>query len=204
MRMRCGLLPLSVGVAIAGAFLLTALGQIGTAAAQEPAACPPNAVVRVIPPTEDEPSLVSVEVEPDVEIKPASDADPESFHLHYFVDVDPSGLAPGEVIPAGNPSIVHSADTELDLELATGPHQVWVVLGQLGHQACGTSDGNLVVGSTQFTVPAGEGASEIDASDEDDDSSLVPVILIIVVVLAAAVAAAYYMGAFGGRRGRRV
>jgi hypothetical protein len=194
---------LALAVVIGSLFVAFGGGSSG-ASAQEPAACPPNAVVRVIPPTDDEPSTVSVEVEPDVDIKPAADADPESFHLHYFVDVDPGDLAPGEVIPAGNPNIIHSAATELDLELPSGEHQVWVVLGQLGHQACGTSGGSLAVGSTQFTVPAGSGANELAAADEDDDGSVLAYIIIGVAVLAAALGAAFYMANPGRRRGRGI
>ena len=197
-----GLLTLWLALALPIGTLLVALAAGSGASAQEAAACPPNAVVRVIPPTDDEPGTVSVEVEPDVDIKPAADADPESFHLHYFVDTDPGDLAPGEVIPAGNPNIIHSAATELDLELPSGEHQVWVVLGQLGHQACGTSEGGLAVGSTQFTVPAGSGANEIAAADEDDDGPPLALILIVTLMLGAAVAAAFYMAGAGRRRGR--
>ncbi|MSQ30173.1 MAG: DUF4399 domain-containing protein [Dehalococcoidia bacterium] len=99
-------------------------------------------------------STVVVTVTPSVLIKPAADADPNSFHLHYYVDKPIGTLKPGDEMPAGDTQIVHSGATTLNLNLTPGPHAVVVVLGQLAHQACGDAAGNVVMGTATFTVAA--------------------------------------------------
>jgi hypothetical protein len=125
------------------------------ALAQQPtlAACPANATVAVTQQSAGS-STVVVSVVPAVPIKAAADADPQSFHVHYYVDTPTDTLEAGDVIPSGNPQIVHSGATTLDLKLAAGSHTVTVVLGQLGHQACGDNTGKLTAGTATFTVAA--------------------------------------------------
>lgn len=94
-------------------------------------------------------------------IKAASVADAQSFHLHYYVDVDPATtLKPGTPIPTGDAKIIHSGTPSQDVgTLTPGSHTVWVVLGQLAHQACGGADGNVAVGKVTFTVAAAQAAA---------------------------------------------
>ena len=95
---------------------------------------------------------VTVSLSPGVNLKPAKDADPDSFHLHYFVDTDPATvLQTGQQVPSGNPQIVHSAATTQEFkDLAAGLHRVWVVLGDVGHIPCSP----LVVDDVVLTVTA--------------------------------------------------
>jgi hypothetical protein len=112
----------------------------GTAYAQTPAACPAGATISLTAPSASAPTTVTAAVTPaDLNIKPASEADATSFHVHYFVDTDAS--AAGEAIPTGNPSIIHSGSLEQDLgALTPGSHTVTVVVGQVNHTACETRD----------------------------------------------------------------
>jgi hypothetical protein len=70
-----------------------------------------------------------------VTIKAASEGDPNSSHLHYFVDKDPANIVkPGQPIPTGDPNIIHSGSLTQQLpSLGPGQHHVWVVLGHLDH-----------------------------------------------------------------------
>ena len=99
-------------------------------------------------------STVVTTINPAVLVKAAADVDPQSFHVHYYVDTPVGSLKPGDVIPAGNPQIVHSGALTLDLKLTPGSHTVIVVLGQLSHAACGDSSGKLISATTTFTVAA--------------------------------------------------
>ena len=101
-------------------------------------------------------SSVTVTVSPPVNLKPAKDGDADSFHLHYFVDTDPASvLQPGQAVPSGNPKIVHSAATIQDFkDLTPGSHQIWVVLGDVGHIPCSP----LVVTDVTVTVAAAPSA----------------------------------------------
>ena len=93
-------------------------------------------------------------VDPAVLIKAAAQAVPASFHVHYYVDTDASALKPGEVIPSGNPAIIHSGDTNLNLNLTHGAHRVTVVLVQLSHAACGDATGKVVTATAAMIVAA--------------------------------------------------
>ena len=203
----------SLALGLSMALVLVVLAPVhepgGRAEAQTQAACPANAVVRVSAPSSDAPSTVTAEVDPNVSIKQASDGDAQSFHLHYYVNTDPARtLKVGDVIPSGDPQIIHSGSKKVDLKLPSGPHTVWVVLGQLGHQACGSSDGRLTMGAVQFTVPAGQGANEQAVAEDDDGDNAWIIAVALVLLAAAAIAAlAYSRGAFGtprrlGRGGR--
>ena len=108
-------------------------------------------------------SSVTVTVSPPVNLKPAKDGDADSFHLHYFVDTDPASvLQPGQAVPSGNPKIVHSAATIQDFkDLTPGSHQIWVVLGDVGHIPCSplvTADTTISV--TAATAPPATGTGD--------------------------------------------
>lgn len=119
------------------------------------APCPAALAITVAPPTAAAPTTVTATVTPALNIKAVSVGDFQSFHIHYYVDIDPqSTLVPGGVIPSGNPQIIHSGTLTQDLgALSAGTHTMWVVVGQLGYQDCGVG-GNVVVGSTTFTFAA--------------------------------------------------
>lgn len=131
-----------------------------TQAQTAPAACPANLVLTLAAPTAAAPTTVTATVTPTVTLKAATAADPASFHVHYFIDVDPTTVVkPGEAIPTGNPQIVHSASLTQDLgTLSAGSHKVSVVLGQVSHQACAGADGKLAVGAVTFQVGAAAAA----------------------------------------------
>ncbi len=101
--------------ALAAVLLLAGLASTSTrVSAQSPtptapplAACP-TAVTMTAAPAAAGSSVVAVTLTPSILIKAAAAADPQSFHVHYYVDTDASALKPGDVIPAGNPAIVHS------------------------------------------------------------------------------------------------
>lgn len=131
-------------VAASIALLLPLAAVGGTASAQTLAACP-DVTVTVAAPAADAPTTVSVSIEPEIPIKPAADADPASFHLHYFVDTE--AVAAGTLVPAGDPQVIHSASTSVDLgALTPGEHTVTVVVGQMDHTACDAR------GTVSFTV----------------------------------------------------
>jgi Domain of unknown function (DUF4399) len=55
-------------------------------------------------------------------------------HFHLFVDRPP--VAPGALIPTGDPAIIHTKETSVQLkDLAGGDHVVWVVVGDGAHRA---------------------------------------------------------------------
>ena len=152
---------------IAGAATLAALllgiassdGRNPTASAQTaPAACPAGLAIVVAAPTAAAPTTINATITPTLNLKAAALADPLSFHVHYYVDTDPTKLLKvGSVIPSGDPKIIHAGTASQDVgPLTPGSHTVWVVVGQVSHQACGGTDGNIVAGSTTFTVAAAQ------------------------------------------------
>jgi hypothetical protein len=87
---------------------------------------------------------VEVTVEGVQLVKADGDATGKSGHLHAFVDVAP--VAPGEVIPSGNPQIIHSATSPISITgLTPGEHTIWVVLGDGAHTAFKNSARDKVV-----------------------------------------------------------
>jgi hypothetical protein len=55
-------------------------------------------------------------------------------HFHLFVDRPP--VAPGALVPTGDPAIIHTKETSVQLkDLASGEHVVWVVVGDGAHRA---------------------------------------------------------------------
>jgi hypothetical protein len=62
------------------------------------------------------------------------DTSGKTGHFHLFVDRPP--VAPGALIPTGDPAIIHTTETSVQLkDLAAGDHVVWVVLGDGVHRA---------------------------------------------------------------------
>ena len=100
------------------------------------------------------PVTISVNVT-GVTIKAASAGDPNSSHLHYFIDKDPAGIVQqGQPIPVGDPNIIHSGSLAQQLPtLSPGQHHVWVVLGHLDH----TPYSPNVQADVSFTVSAAAG-----------------------------------------------
>lgn len=85
-----------------------------------------------------------------VTVKPATAGDPDAFHYHIFIDVDPATVVqPGQPIPTGRADIIHTADlTVPPTDLAPGAHTVWVVLTRTDHVPLSPS----VQDRVQFTV----------------------------------------------------
>lgn len=118
------------------------------APATEPAQCPDMSLSASVTG-----STLTVKVDPaNVNIKPAAQGDLTSFHLHYFMDLDPATIVvPGQPIPVGNPKIIHSASlTQSVASLAPGQHTVWVVAARLNHVPCAGG----VMTSVSFTTSA--------------------------------------------------
>jgi Domain of unknown function (DUF4399)/Family of unknown function (DUF6130) len=62
------------------------------------------------------------------------DTSGKTGHFHLFVDRLP--VAPGALIPTGDPDIIHTTETSVQLkDLAAGDHVVWVVIGDGVHRA---------------------------------------------------------------------
>ena len=59
----------------------------------------------------------------------------EDYHLHYFLDEDATPyIGTAQVIPAGNPKIIHSAAREVTFEnVAAGSHTITVVMTGNNH-----------------------------------------------------------------------
>ncbi len=100
------------------------------------APCPTGGTLTVGAPSASAPTTVSVTIAPPLgNLKAASAGDPQSLHVHYFIDAP--APAAGTAIPTGNPAIIHSGTLTQDLgALSAGSHTVVVVVGQLNHTAC--------------------------------------------------------------------
>ena len=70
-----------------------------------------------------------------ITVKPADgDRSGASGHYHVFIDKDP--VKPGEAVPTGDPKIIHTASTTIDVpNLEAGDHEIWVVVGDGTHVA---------------------------------------------------------------------
>lgn len=67
-------------------------------------------------------------------VKADGDASGATGHLHIFIDKEP--VKAGEAVPQGDPAIIHTTATSLDLPpLAAGDHEIWVVVGNGNHIA---------------------------------------------------------------------
>lgn len=120
---------------------VAALGVVflaGAALLQQGAAAQPGAAIKVAAPaansTVSGPVMLQVDIS-GVPVKPAGEGDPQAFHYHALVDVDPATvIQPGQPIPTGQANIIHTADLRLALpDLAPGPHTVTVILTRTDH-----------------------------------------------------------------------
>lgn len=83
--------------------------------------------------TSGQPVTISVKVEGLSLVKANGDTSGRSGHLHLFVDKQPT--PPGQPIPSGDPTIIHTAETTVTLpNLAPGEHTIWVVAGDGTHK----------------------------------------------------------------------
>ncbi len=79
-----------------------------------------------------EPLNVSMTVEGFSLVKADGDTSGRTGHLHLFVDRPPT--PPGQPIPAGDPKIIHTAETTAAInDLTPGEHTIWVVAGDGTH-----------------------------------------------------------------------
>lgn len=176
---------------------LAFLGLVHTAQAQtpspQPAAtqlpCPAGVTVNVTPPDALAPTTVNVTLTPAQPVKAASFADPNSLHVHYFIDT--LATPSGSVIPAGDPKIIHSGTLTQDLgPLTAGTHTVTVVLGQLSHTACDAR------GSTTFIVgqlaAAPVAPKSGNAGLASSSTSALVVVLLVAVATAIVIAARFW------------
>jgi hypothetical protein len=103
-------------------------------------------VVATAPPTlaSGAPQSIDVKDEGGTLVNADGDTSGKSGHLHAFVDVAP--VAPGDVIPSGNPQIIHSATSPIVVTgLTPGEHTIWIVLGDGAHTAFKNSARDKVV-----------------------------------------------------------
>jgi hypothetical protein len=117
-----------------GAVLLGAAALLGqTAQAQQP-----MGTIRVNQPanasTVNAPVTLQVAIS-GVTVKPAAEGDPNAFHYHALVDVDPvTVVQAGQPIPTGQANIIHTHEPSLMLpDLAPGQHTVTVILTRTDH-----------------------------------------------------------------------
>jgi len=94
-----------------------------------------------------------------VTVKPAAEGDPNAFHYHALVDVDPTTvLQPGQPIPTGQANIVHTADRTIAIPgLTPGQHTVVVVLTRTDHVPLSPNVQDRVT-FTVAAAAAGQGA----------------------------------------------
>lgn len=88
--------------------------------------------------TAGQPVTVTLKVEGVTLKAAASDVPPtkQTGHIHAFIDMDPTSVAPGTAIPKEAGKIEHFADTTFTIpSLAAGEHTIWFVLGDGGHIA---------------------------------------------------------------------
>ena len=127
---------------------------------------------------------VTTKVTPaNVNIKSPAAGDLNSFHLHYFVDLDPATvLTPGQPVPMGNPKIIHSASlTQSVADLPAGPHQVWVVAGRMNHVPCAGG----VQATVKFNAAPKPPATGDSLTSGDNSSSLLLAASVAAVLLGA-------------------
>jgi len=65
----------------------------------------------------------------------ASATELNQYHVHYFLDVDPTPyIGTTTPIPTGNPHVIHTAETQVMFDnVAPGTHQLAVVLTGSNH-----------------------------------------------------------------------
>lgn len=118
-----------------GALLVATLGAalvVGTVGAQQ------AGTIRIVAPANNAtitgPVRVTVDIQ-GVTVKPAAEGDPNAYHYHIFVDVDPETvMQPGQPIVTGQANIIHTADLTVPIpDLGPGRHTITVVLTKTDH-----------------------------------------------------------------------
>lgn len=95
-----------------------------------------------------EPVNVSMTVEGLSLVKADGDTAGRTGHLHLFVDKAPTPA--GQPIPAGDPKIIHTAETTAAIsDLTPGEHTIWVVAGDGVHMPL---SGGAVMDKVTVTV----------------------------------------------------
>ena len=199
---RSPLFWIAIAAAVAALTLVLIFGLRPAKASAAPAsiACPSGEVITVTAPSASAPTTVSVTVAPPVNLKPAKDAVADSFHLHYFVDIDPATVvSAGQPVPTGNPKIIHSATTTQDVgALSAGKHTVWVVLGDVSHLTCSP----MVVGSVSFDVAAAATLPASGTGAADDSGTNWPLAALMLVLAGSALVGVARTGHAGRSAGR--
>jgi hypothetical protein len=141
-------------VAILGAVLLSGSLLHGAGARAQQAG-----TIRITAPTAGATVSGDVQLTVDIQgvtVKPAAEGDPNAFHYHALVDVDPTTvLQPGQPIPTGQANIIHTADRTIPIpNLAPGQHTIVVVLTRTDHVPLSPTVQDRVA----FTVAAAPGA----------------------------------------------
>lgn len=123
------------------------LSTAGTAAAQQPARIAITAPAAGA--TVSGPVTVAVDIS-GVTVKAAGEGDPNAYHYHLLVDVDPASVMQrGQPLPLGQANIIHTADRTVSLpNLGPGPHTITVVLTKTDHVPLGAT----VQDQVRFTV----------------------------------------------------
>lgn len=79
------------------------------------------------------PVSVTVDIQ-GVTVKPAAEGDPNAYHYHLLVDVDPATVVQaGQPIVTGRADIIHTADPTVSLNLQPGQHTIVAVLTKTDH-----------------------------------------------------------------------
>lgn len=126
------------GMTVRRALLLCALLGAGALVAVQPAAGQQGGMIRIVAPTAGStvtaPVALSVDIT-GVPVKAAGEGDPNAYHYHALVDVDPATvLQAGQPIPTGMSNIIHTAEKMIMLpNLAAGQHTVTVVMTRTDH-----------------------------------------------------------------------
>lgn len=187
------MITIAIAIALVAGIMILGLLPSRAFAAPSLIACPSGEAITVVAPTVSAPTTVSVTVAPPVNLKPAKDAVADSFHLHYFVDIDPSTVVQaGQPVPTGNPKIIHSAATTQDAgALSAGKHTVWVVLGDVSHTTCTP----MVVGSVSFDVKAAAAlpAGGTGVGDGGANGVAIPMFIAALIAGLAAVSAGFVL-----------
>jgi hypothetical protein len=141
-------------VAILGAVLLAGVLLSGAEARAQQ-----TGTIRITAPAAGATVSGAVQLSVDIQgvtVKPAAEGDPNAFHYHALVDVDPTTvLQPGQPIPTGQGNIIHTADRTISIpDLAPGQHTVVVVLTRTDHVPLSPNVQDRVT----FTVAAAQGA----------------------------------------------
>lgn len=147
-----------MAIGIAGLLVLALAGASVT-----PLRAQQTGAIRITAPangaTISEPVSVSVDIT-GVTVKPAAEGDPNAYHYHALVDLDPATVVQaGQPLPTGQANIIHTADRTITIpNLSPGAHTVTVVLTKTDHVPLSPS----VQDRVQFTV-AGAGQAQTPA-----------------------------------------